>query len=141
MPQVNEWLDWIDKASGDLKSARKLMKDDDETLHNAAYFTQQAAEKALKAYLVFKHQSVIRTHDLEKLLMNCMKLDSTFNQLRAYTEILSPFATYTRYPDDRFDIDRTEATEAIKYAEKVFKFVKAKIDPAEKTPQLSLFDF
>lgn len=132
--------DWIAKASGDLKSSRKLIKDDDETLDSAAYFTQQSAEKAFKAYLVFKQQPVPRTHDLEKLLMGCIKHDSTFDRLREDAELLSPYATYTRYPDDRFNIDREEAVGAIKCAEKILKFVKAKIEPAEKTPQLGLFE-
>jgi hypothetical protein len=53
---------------------------------------------------------------------------------------LAPYATYTRYPDDRFDIDREEVVKAIKSAEKILKFVKAKIEPTKKTPQLDLFE-
>lgn len=136
MPGVK---DWVTKALGNLKAARKLIKDDDDTLDSAAYFTQQSVEKALKAYLIFKQQSIPRTHDLEKLLMECIKHDSTFEKLRDDTEVLSPYATYTRYPDDRFNIDRKETTEAIKHAEKILKFVQIKIKLAEETPQLNLF--
>ena len=100
MPGVK---DWISKSSGNLKAARKLI-DDDETLDLAAYATQQSAEKALKAYLIFKHQSVPKTHDVTKLLENCRAFDCTFDQLRHYAEILLPYAIYTRYPDDRFNI-------------------------------------
>jgi HEPN domain-containing protein len=132
--------DWIAKASGDLKSSKKLIKDDDETLDSAAYFTQQSAEKALKSYLIFKQQPIPRTHDLEKLLKDCMKYDSTFDRLREDIEPLAPYATYTRYPDDRFSIDRDEVLKAIICAEKILKFVKTKIEPAKKTPQLSLFE-
>lgn len=137
MPGVN---DWIAKASGDLKSSQKLLKDDDETLDSAAYFTQQSAEKILKAYLIFQGQPIPRTHDLEKLLKDCIKYDSSFDQLRGNIEPLAPYATYTRYPDDRFNIDREEVVEAIAYAEKILKFVKTKIEPTKKTPQLSLFE-
>lgn len=136
--------DWIAKAITDLKSAKKLIKDDDDTLHGAAYFTQQAAEKSLKAYLVFKGQElkglkIPKTHDLEKLLQNCMTLDISFGQLRSELERLSTYATYTRYPDDYFYMDRQEAEAAIKHAEKILKFVKAKIELAEKTPQMKIF--
>jgi HEPN domain-containing protein len=137
MPGVK---DWIAKSEGDLRAARKLIKEDDFTLDSAAYSTQQSAEKALKAYIIFKQQPIPKTHDLEKLLENCLQYDSTFDQLRKYAEILSPFATYTRYPDDRFHIDREEALEAIQCAEKILKFVKAKIEPTEKTPQTGLFE-
>jgi HEPN domain-containing protein len=76
MPGVN---DWVAKASGDLKASKKLIKDDDDTLDCAAYFTQQSAEKAFKAYLIFKQQPIPRTHDLEKLLKDCIKYDGTFD--------------------------------------------------------------
>ena len=71
MPGVKNW---IAKASGDLKSSKKLIKDDDDTLDSAAYFTQQSAEKALKAYLIFKNQPIPRTHDLEKLLKELQRI-------------------------------------------------------------------
>lgn len=138
MPGVK---DWLAKASSNLNAAKKLIKDDDETLDLAAYSSQQSAEKALKAYLIFKQQPILKTHDLEKLLASCIGYDSTFNCLRDAAEILSPYATYTRYPDDRFYIDRQEAIQAIKLAEKVLKFVQTKISPDEKLPQLRIFDF
>jgi HEPN domain-containing protein len=137
MPGVK---DWIAKASSNLKAARKLVKDDDDTLDLAAYSTQQSAEKSLKAYLIFKQQAPPRTHDLEKLLAECMKYDETFDVLKNAAEALSPYATYTRYPDDRFNIDREEAMLAIKHAEKILKFVQFKLNPSQKTPQLNIFE-
>jgi HEPN domain-containing protein len=117
------------------------MKEDDETLDSAAYFAQQSAEKMLKAYLLVKQprEKIARTHDLIKLLESCIKHDSTFEKLREAAEILFPYAIYARYPDDRFNIDRQEAEEAIKYAETILKFVKVKIEPTEKTPQMNIF--
>lgn len=137
MPGVR---DWIAKAAGDLKSSKKLIKDDDDTLDSAAYFTQQSAEKALKAYLIFHQQPIPRTHDLEKLLKDCIKHDASFDKLRECAEFLAPYATYTRYPDDRFNIDREEVDKAIMCAETILKFVKIKIEPIKQLPQLGLFD-
>lgn len=45
MPGVKNW---IAKASGDLKSSKKLLKDDDETLDSAAYFTSNRPKKHSK---------------------------------------------------------------------------------------------
>jgi len=132
--------EWLAKASGDLKSSRKLIKDDDETLDSAAYFTQQSAEKALKAYLIFRKQVVPRTHDLERLLELCMHYEPLFGHFLDDVLQLSPFATYSRYPDDRFYVDRTDVLNAISSAEKILKFVKSKIEIPEKTPQLELFE-
>lgn len=61
MPGVKEW---IKKASVDLKSARKLVRDDDDTLDSAAYFTQQSAEKSLKAYLIYRQQPILPSLDI-----------------------------------------------------------------------------
>ena len=93
MPGVN---DWIKKAASDLKSSKKLLKDDDDTLDTAAYHTQQAAEKALKAYLLSRACEIPKTHDLERLLKNCILLDPSFANLRLDVEALSAYATYTR---------------------------------------------
>ena len=137
MPGVK---DWLAKASNDLRGTKKLIRDDDDNLDMAAYATQQSAEKALKAYLIFKKQVILKTHDLEKLLEECLIHDSTFNQLRAGAELLAPYATYTRYPDDRFNIDRQEVMAAILHAERILKFVKSKIGPVEITGQSSLLE-
>jgi HEPN domain-containing protein len=119
---------WLAKAKNDLKSAAKLTKDDDETLDTAVYHTQQCAEKALKAYLVFNQQEVPYTHDLEKLLELCAKFDISFKQLLNEAFDLIPYAIYSRYPDDRFFIDRKEALDAIMKAKSILNFVKKKIE-------------
>ena len=124
MPGVK---DWILKATGNLQAAKKLIKGDDLTLDLAAYATQQSSEKTLKAFLIFKGQRVLKTHDLEKLLEECVKFDETFASLKTEAEALTPYATYTRYPDDYFDIDRDEVLQAIEHAEKILIFVKTKI--------------
>lgn len=115
---------WLEKALSDLRSAKKLSKDDDYTLDTAAYHTHQCAEKALKAYLVFNGQRVLRTHDLEKILELCSQYDMSFKRLLSDALDLLPYATYSRYPDDRFYIDREELLEAIKKAAGIFNFVK-----------------
>jgi HEPN domain-containing protein len=117
---------WLKKALSDLTSA-KMLASNEETLDTAAYHTQQCAEKALKAYLVFKKQSVPRTHDLEKLLELCSRHDASFKTLLSHATDLLPYAVYSRYPDDYFYIDQEEVLMAIKKADEFFKFVKKRI--------------
>jgi HEPN domain-containing protein len=45
---------WLKKAKRDLETARKLAKDPEPLLDTAIYHFQQAAEKALKGFLVFQ---------------------------------------------------------------------------------------
>lgn len=119
---------WLEKSLSDLRSSKKLSKDDNDTLDTAAYHTQQCVEKALKAYLVFKKQHVPRTHDLEKLLELCAQHEISFKKLLSDALDLLPYATYSRYPDDRFFIDREEILGAIKKAARILNFVLKNID-------------
>ena len=119
---------WLAKALSDLRSAKKLSKDDDETLDTAAYHTQQCAEKTLKAFLAFKNQNIPYTHDLERLLLLCVKQDKSFEVLLNDALDLLPYATYSRYPDDRFSISKQEVLESIEKASTIFNFAKNKIE-------------
>lgn len=124
---------WLKKALSDLRSAKKLSKDDDDTLDTAAYHTQQCAEKSLKAYLSFKQQPIPRTHDLERLLLLCARHDTSFKILLNDALELLPYATYSRYPDDHFYIDQEEVVESIKKASRIFNCVKSKIEDKNQT--------
>jgi HEPN domain-containing protein len=127
----------LQKALGDLKMAKKGMRDDDDTLDCVAYHAHQCVEKSLKAYFVFSGKVIERTHDLEFLLKLCCEEDFDFIALKNEVKKLNPFATQSRYPDDRFSIDRQEAEDAIKMAKKAFDFVLKKIEKPD--PNLKLF--
>jgi len=55
---------WLTKAERDLASARVLMGSTPPLLDTAVYHCQQAAEKAVKGYLVFCDQEFERVHDI-----------------------------------------------------------------------------
>ena len=57
---------WLTKAAHDLASARKLATDPDPYLDTAIYHCQQAAEKAVKAWLTFRGVRFARTHGTAK---------------------------------------------------------------------------
>jgi HEPN domain-containing protein len=126
MPDHNAW---IKKASQDLKACKKLLEDH-EMLYIVSYHAQQCAEKALKSFLMFNKHPIIKTHDLQKLLDLCIKIEKSFELLKKESLTLIPYATYSRYPDDRFFIDYQEASQAIKNSEKILIFVKNKIELA-----------
>lgn len=119
---------WLYKALSDLKSAKKLFRDDDETLDTAAYHTQQCVEKTLKAFLIFNNRTPPKTHDLEKLLVQCVTLDQSLKSFSDEIFTLIPYATYSRYPDDYFDIYRSDVEAAIAIAHRVFKVISIKLD-------------
>jgi HEPN domain-containing protein len=118
---------WVTKAQHDLKSAKALSSGEEPILDSAAYHTQQCAEKALKAFLVFTNQAVIRTHDLSVLVDLCVELDPTFTELYDMIEEINPYSVIFRYPAEIMEPDQGEVVEAIRLSKKILDFVITKI--------------
>jgi HEPN domain-containing protein len=98
---------------------------------HACFSCQQTGEKALKAYLFAQRQSLIRTHDLVKLLSHCNAFDMSFEDLREACTTLNEYYTDTRYPDTlRSDTTFTlaEADIAITCAETALGFIRSRIE-------------
>lgn len=131
-----EYEKWMAKAYEDLKAARVLHQN--ELFTSATYHCQQATEKALKGYLFFNRQELLKTHDLVKLCALCEALDSDFQKLTDTCELLNPFATKFRYPSE-FDLpDDTETKEMIKQSRKIVDFVNKKIAQSATDTQMKI---
>jgi HEPN domain-containing protein len=133
---MQEHKRWLEIAQVDIISARVLLKN--ELFTPVVFHCQQASEKVLKAYLAFKKFEILKTHDLVKLLVLCMKFDKTFETLREAAVWLNPFASKFRYPTE-YDIpDLADAKFAIKHAQGIMNFVIKKIDELQ-TGQANIF--
>lgn len=121
---------WFAKASHDLAAARLLIASHQELLDVAVYHCQQAAEKALKAWLTGKDVIFPKTHSLEDLLALCTPVDPDFNEFQNHAEELTPFATAYRDPGDASEPVLSLAERALAQAEELFKFCKER---AERT--------
>ena len=62
------------------------------------FHCQQAAEKALKAFLTFHDQPFRKTHDLASLGKQCANIDATLEALVDRLDDLSEYAWAYRYP-------------------------------------------
>jgi len=89
---------WMLKARRDLASARVLALAEPPLLDTAVYHCQQAAEKALKAWLTWQDVPFMKVHDLTALVSHCTKMDEDFAGLAEAAETLTPYATAFRYP-------------------------------------------
>jgi len=99
-PKINEVIQWLIKAEHDIGSAHRLLSGDIPYLDTAVYHCQQAAEKALKAYLTLKETPFLKIHDLSFLIEQCKELDMDFEQIKDISAILTPYAIAFRYPGD-----------------------------------------
>lgn len=117
---------WLTKAANDLKSARVLSSDPEGPLDTAIYHCQQAAEKAVKAFLVLKGITPGKTHDVRRLVVEAAALEGRFEELLSMAAELTPYAWEFRYPDDLSETypTREEFDEALQHAQTIFAFVK-----------------
>ena len=92
-------------------------------LDAAAFYCQQAMEKALKAAYIKKHQKLIKAHDLVFL---AKELDLPDELIQICDEI-NPFYVGTRYPDMYEEYTKEEVKEAINKAREVIEWLRARI--------------
>lgn len=119
---------WIKKAESDLKTAKILYDSKEVVTESICFHCQQAAEKYLKAFLVFHKKEFRRTHIIAELLKLCIDLDSDFNKLKEINiQNLSIYAVEVRYPDDFYIPTIEEAKESIDLVEKTKDFILDKL--------------
>jgi HEPN domain-containing protein len=122
---MREHEHWLLIAQEDLASAKHLST---VPFMTALFHIQQCAEKALKAYMVFKKNSFIKTHDLGRLVDICMQMDEDFETLRLIAAVLTPYETAGRYPSSDFvRLSMEEIEKIIAQSEFIFNFVTHRI--------------
>lgn len=99
----------------------------------SAYHCQQAAEKALKGFLVWNDKPFRKTHDLRELLRQCQATNATFDWFAEAANALTPFAIVTRYPETGPLITDADAEQSIDVAEEIYQFVLDRL-PASVHP-------
>lgn len=122
-PRLDEIREWLQKAKNDLLSAQILMKHEPPVLDTASFHCQQAVEKVLKAFLVWKGVSFEKVHSLTYFLDLCETQEPRFGSMRERAEALAPYAVEIRYPGEVMEVSRSEAEEALSTAEAVWNFV------------------
>ena len=128
-----EVIKWMNKAQDDLLWTEANLRE--KIYYGACFTAQQAAEKALKAYLIFRGKTPRKIHDLGALVEECVLLDKEFESLKEIVLPLTDYSVQVRYPDigDFIEYDETKATDALLRAKNVLEFVKEKVQENPKT--------
>ena len=129
-----ESLRWLTQAQDEFNDADELRKRG--RFYLALFHFQQAAEKALKAYLyltVKSKEEVFTTHSLEDILQKAWTADRDFKGVKKAKK-LDEYAIRSRYPDSlpgripsRYFDDPQEVEEAMHLAREVVELVERKI--------------
>jgi HEPN domain-containing protein len=109
--------EWLQHAEKDLRLARKLLAElgDEVEPYHVCFWAQQAAEKAIKAALMYSGMAFDPTHrldDLAALLPDGWTVRRVIGRLGR----LSEYAVDTRYPDARAAVTASDATHAVNQA-------------------------
>jgi HEPN domain-containing protein len=118
---------WLAKAHSDLATARLLITGGERYLDTGSYHCQQAAEKAIKAWLTASEVIFAKTHSLEILLKLCFPSAPGLRRFLLHAEQLTPFATEFRYPGDIFEPSADEAGNALFLAEELTFWIAGEI--------------
>jgi HEPN domain-containing protein len=98
--RVEEASEWLRFVTEDLRLADLALDAVPPITGLALYHAQQAAEKALKAYLLFRGRAFPLTHDLTTLSRPLAELDAALLIIVLPHLGLSDFATLYRYPGE-----------------------------------------
>jgi len=116
-----EVKNWFEKAKYDLKVAEYNLKG--EMLDVAAFYSQQAAEKALKALHIARFGALWRVHDLVEL---ARKLNAPPEVVELCAQV-NPAYTATRYPDVGDIYEREEVEAILDGSRKVVKWIEGEL--------------
>ena len=117
------YYDWLFHAYQDLLAARMLIED--RRLFNPTVFhCQQAIEKSLKAFLLYKHHKLFDGHNLTWLCKQAALTDQSFTKWIGKSTLLNRFYIETRYPADiPEEIDRQLVEDILEATEDMMKFI------------------
>lgn len=129
MTESTNFQIWLDLAQKEFAYACSDLEHPEENFFALTCFHfQQAAEKALKSFILKKGESFRKIHNLNELLITCTNKEPTFAELKNDTALLNPFYTETRYPVHwPINITKEDAYKAKNAAEKIVNFVKEKL--------------
>jgi HEPN domain-containing protein len=81
------------RARRDLLAVERALSGEPVLGDQAAFHSQQAAEKAFKAFLTAHDHPFVKTHNLERLVRLCQSIDLAFAGFMEAAHTLNPYAT------------------------------------------------
>ncbi len=128
----DEWLldethSWLSRARRDLHAATVLIGA--QGYAEALFHCQQAAEKALKAFLTYHGKPFTKTHVLSELRPACLAIDSSLDPVLVLASALTEYAWRFRYPGAPYEPGAAEAAEGLRKAEAVSSEIERRVPP------------
>lgn len=132
--KIAEVRGWLQKALDDLQAAETLLRADPSQTSATVFHCQQAAEKTLKAFLAWHGTPFRKTHSLEELGEQCLKIDSTLKAVVDAAVPLTEYAWRFRYPGEPREPSAQEAEGALATARQVYEAAVSRV-PKNAAPR------
>ncbi|WP_448573850.1 HEPN domain-containing protein [Trichothermofontia sp.] len=113
---------WLAYARRDLRAAQVLAGEAGDFAQQICFLSQQAAEKGLKAVLIFLQIDFPPRHDLE--LLRVLVPEGFYCRQLTNLEWLTEWAIESRYPTDLADPSEQDARIALQQAEAILAMVE-----------------
>jgi HEPN domain-containing protein len=124
---------WLARAADDLQAAEQLLSGSSALPGVAVFHCQQAAEKAMKAFLAWHDVPFRKTHDLEKIGEACLAIDRALEEVVDRAVPLTEYAWKFRYPGEPASPTQNEAEASLALAGRVYHAIVARL-PEEARP-------
>jgi len=120
---------WVAKADSDLLNITNNLAAASVPWDTVCFHAQQAAEKLLKAFLAWKGQDLLRTHDLIALLTQCVAIDPGLADLEGDCRKLTYYAVGSRYPDTLYEPDADDGRRMVDAMHRIRVAVLSRLPP------------
>mgnify|MGYP001596119713 CR=1 FL=1 len=131
--RIAEVRAWMSKAATDLRAGAHDLSAVPPILEDVVFHGQQAVEKALKALLTWNDCDFRKTHSIEELGEQCLRLDATLRPLIDRAAPLTEYAWKYRYPGEPDEPTPDEAKDALAVARNVYDAIRSRL-PEEARP-------
>jgi len=129
--EIGTSQEWLKRAKSNLTRARQP-KHDDVIWEDLCFDAQQAAEKSIKALLLFLGIQFRFVHDIAELLTLLENHGLILPETIKAAAELTNYAVETRYPGPTEPVTEEEFKQAFQIAEAVFTWCEAKIKNGAK---------
>lgn len=108
--------EWVRRSENDYRTARHLLESGEDYAYGVTFHAQQAAEKYIKAFLVWHQIEFKKTHDIAILLESAAMVVPEISQTLAEATELTPYGVEYRYPGDYPDVTAVDAENSFRLA-------------------------
>lgn len=131
-PDKETSLRWLEQAEHNIKVSKSNLKEG--FFSDACFMAEQAAQIALKAFIIAQRRRFPREHSVQELATMSSKYDKDFENVVEAGKILDRYYIPTRYPDALAppaipfkSFVRKDALDAIELAEKILDLARRKL--------------